>query len=235
MTENTGGFINFYGRRVSHLTDSHKQILATVFPQYNLQQHADINAYLQSLQSKYSAINLEIGFGGGDFLLHSAINRSNEFFIGAEVFVNGVVNLLKNINNHNKPLHNISIYNNNVYLLLSSLPKNFFNNIYILFPDPWPKSKHKKRRLINKSNLKIFYNILKPNGTLRFVSDSADYINWSLQHFLPQSKLWQWQANNPLSFNTAPVDHVITKYHSKAIKQKHSVTYLQFIKKELTK
>jgi tRNA (guanine-N7-)-methyltransferase len=226
-TDIKSNFINFYGRRVSHLSDSNKLIFKDIFPKYEVKENYFLEEEFLNLKNKYSEINLEIGFGSGDFLFHSAKSKPNTFFLGIEVFINGVVAILRKLKDNK--LDNIKIYNNNLYLILDKLPPNFFNNIYILFPDPWHKKKHNKRRLINQDNLNIFYNILKPKGLLRFVSDDADYVSHTMEHFLNDDG-WKWLANSVEDFKNPPDDHIITKYQQKAINKGSAVSYLHYKK-----
>ncbi len=220
-------FINFYGRRVSHLSDSNKLILKDILPLYEVKENYFLEKDFLDLKNKYAEVNLEIGFGGGDFLFHSASKKTNAFYLGIEVFINGVVAILRKLKDNK--LENVKIYNNNLYLILDKLPPNFFNNIYILFPDPWHKKKHNKRRLINQDNLNIFYNILKPNGILRFVSDDADYVSHTIEHFLKDSR-WSWLASSVDDFKKPPQDHITTKYQQKAINKGSAITYLHYKK-----
>ncbi len=221
-------FINFYGRRLSHLSEKSQNLLDQVLPKYLIDVN-DINNMLLKANQTHQEVNLEIGFGSGDFLSASVINNPNKFYLGVEVFLNGVSNLLEKINNKN--VNNLRLYNDNVHYILDALHENMFDNIFILFPDPWPKSKHNKRRIINDNNLIIFHKILKPLGKLRFVSDHYNYVSWSLEHILG-SGYFAWNVNNTIDFTQPPSDHITTKYERKALVDNSKITYCDFINKK---
>ncbi|AIL65983.1 tRNA (guanine-N(7)-)-methyltransferase [Rickettsiales bacterium Ac37b] len=116
------------------------------------------------LNSTYQEIYIEIGFGTGEFITTQAINNPNIAFIGCEPFINGTANLLKLIKEHN--INNIRIWPDDARLLLEQLPSSIIHKIFILFPDPWPKSKHHKRRLINEQFLLLLHHVLKENASI---------------------------------------------------------------------
>ncbi|MDR0484925.1 MAG: tRNA (guanosine(46)-N7)-methyltransferase TrmB [Alphaproteobacteria bacterium] len=218
-------FINFYGRTTGHLSKRSVYLLENLLSKYllNIDNLKDNSFY--KLAQQYEKVNLEIGFGSGDFLFNSVINNPNSLYLGVEVFSNGVATLLDKIDNYSKEevLPNVLIYNANIYYLLDYFTENTFDNLYILFPDPWHKNKHHKRRLINEDNLTLFSKILKKDGVLRFVSDHADYVNWAIEHF---EKSNNFKILNPDDFKITPADHFQTKYERKAIKEGREIAYL---------
>ena len=108
---------------------------------------------IQLLQQTTKAINLEIGFGAGEFILSKAIENPNNIYLGCEVYNPGIIKLIKNLKRNN--IQNVLIYRDDIRELLINTVNLFFNDIYILFPDPWPKKRHHKRRLINASFLQF--------------------------------------------------------------------------------
>ncbi|MDR2008174.1 MAG: tRNA (guanosine(46)-N7)-methyltransferase TrmB [Alphaproteobacteria bacterium] len=212
-------FINFYGRTTGHLSRRAVHLLENLLPKYLL----DMDRFY-SISDNYEKVNLEIGFGSGDFIYNSAVANPKSLYVGVEVFANGVASLLDKIDLSPSSLQNILIYNSNVYYLLEKFQENTFDNLYILFPDPWHKTKHHKRRLINTDNLAVFSKILKKNGVLRFVSDHDDYFNWALEHFADSP---HFEIINPQNFTTLPADHFQTKYERKAIKEGREIRFIE--------
>ncbi len=125
---------------------------------------------------KYNAFVLEIGFGDGEHLLGMALENPTMGFIGCERFINGVANLFKGIEEHQ--LKNIRVFNDDVHFLIEDLPKNKLERIFVLFPDPWPKKKHHKRRLLTKEFMGLCHTLLAPGGKLCMASDIEDYRNF---------------------------------------------------------
>lgn len=116
---------------------------------------------------------LEVGFGSGENILDRAINNPKNAYIGCEVFTGGVVKLLKDIEDNQ--VKNIRIWHADAVELIMRLPLNSLNLVYILHPDPWPKQRHKKRRLINPEFLKLIASRMIPNGDLLIITDHEDY------------------------------------------------------------
>jgi tRNA (guanine-N7-)-methyltransferase len=218
-------FKNFYGRVSGHLSEKSNRLLKDVLPVYSI--NDDFFKHISNFKNTaYKEVTLEIGFGSGDFIFQSAKANPDVLYIGVEVFLNGVASLLGKL--EEQPLSNIKIYNSNLYNILDEIPENIFDNIYILFPDPWPKKKHHKRRLINSDNLFLFSKILKPQGGLRFVSDYPDYVDYALENIL-SSKLFIWNANDVDDFTLPPKNHFETKYERKAKQKGSPISYLDFV------
>lgn len=160
---------------------------------------------------------LEIGFGFGDFFFVNAKNNPSKNFYGCEPHINGIISLFQKL--QNQPLNNIKITNEDVRLVINKFPDNFFEKIYILFPDPWPKQKHHKRRLINTEFLdEILAKKLKLNHKIIIASDDDSYKIWILAHIL-NSKKFAWTAKNADSWQNFPENWVISKYHQKALNE----------------
>ena len=123
---------------------------------------------------------VEIGFGGGEHLAHQAALNPHVDFIGAEPFVNGVAKLLAFV--AEKGLGNIRIHDGDVRYLLEALASCCLTRIYLLYPDPWPKLRHHKRRLVNPETIAEFHRLLRPGGHFIFASDIADYVGWTRTH-----------------------------------------------------
>ena len=123
-----------------------------------------------------SNFRLEIGFGYGENILHNALLNPDINYVGCEVYFNGISNLLQQIDNQS--IQNISIWPGDARVLLEKLPKNIIEKTYILFPDPWPKRKHHKRRLISNEFLLLLANKMKLQGEIIIATDNSDYATW---------------------------------------------------------
>ena len=214
-------FIRSFGRVRNRKLSTPKQFaLSNLLTKYQIKD-------LENLE--FNQINLEIGFGFGDFLFENAKNNPDILFIGCEPHINGVANLLFKLNN--EPLKNIRIFVGDNRLLLQTTSKKIFNKIYILFPDPWPKTKHHKRRLINTNFLKFIYLRIKNDGKLIIATDDNSYKKWIMIKYF-ESKLWQWQANSKMDWQIFPKKWIKTKYQKKAEISNRENIYLTFLPRQ---
>lgn len=170
---------------------------------------------------------LEIGFGGGEHLAGQAARHPDVTFIGCEPFLNGVGSALRHIEEQN--LSNVRILAEDARPLLDKLPDGAVSRIFILFPDPWPKARHNKRRLIQPETIASFARLLRPGGRLRFATDWADYADWTLQRFLDHPD-FTWPAQGQADWNTPPQDHLTTRYETKGLGDCKPV-FLDFVRK----
>ena len=125
---------------------------------------------------------LEIGFGSGEIILKNAKQFSNNLYIGVEYYKKGIAQLLNNIESEN--LENVRLYYGNATLFIKNIDSNFFDEIWLIYPDPWPKKKHWKRRFIQKSTIIELSRILKFRGRFLFFTDNSSYAVWGLKHIL---------------------------------------------------
>lgn len=215
---------NFYGRKLGRLSLLAKDLLQNLLPAYALTKSDFQNDNFHTITKPFKEINLEVGFGSGDFLWQVAQLHPEDFYLGVEVFQSGIATLLAKL--QNKELKNLKIYPNSLYDILDLLPVSYFNNIYVLFPDPWFKLRHHKRRIINSHNLQTFAKILKPNGTLVVASDIAEYITWSVEYL--QKGGWQIEmySSSRLMVGNDAKDHLKTRYEEKAMQAGRSITYI---------
>ncbi len=175
-------------------------------------------------------VTLEIGFGGGEHLLHLARRFPDEGFIGAEPFLNGVAKTLNGISNDG--LKNIRIHHGDVSMVLQALPDACLERIYILYPDPWPKPRHYKRRLIQEEFIAELFRVLKPNAELRFASDIVSYVDWALARILRHGG-FLWRANSAADWLTPYKNWPSTRYEAKAFREGRTPHYFTFIKGKL--
>ena len=175
-------FYQFHGRRISKkISASNINLVKNKFKEHSID-HDVINLLNKksynlnlSLNNNFEKIIIEVGFGNGDYLISNAIKNPNFLYIGSEVYINGIVKVLKYITESN--IDNIKLCGINFLYLLKSLKFKTIDEIYIINPDPWPKKKHIKRRLLNCDNLLLMNKILKKKGKIFISTDSEDYFN----------------------------------------------------------
>ncbi|MCA1438872.1 tRNA (guanosine(46)-N7)-methyltransferase TrmB [Ensifer sp. IC4062] len=170
-------------------------------------------------------IRLEIGFGGGEHLVHRAAEDPATGFIGVEPFVNSMAKLLGQI--EARELANVRLYDDDATQVLDWLPTASVDQIDLLYPDPWPKRKHWKRRFVSKINLDRFARILKPGGLFCFASDIDTYVNWTLLHCRDHAA-FEWTAEKSADWLTPFTGWPSTRYEAKARREGRSSAYLTF-------
>ncbi len=168
---------------------------------------------------------LEIGFGGGEHLGEEARQCADTGFIGVEPFVNGMAKMLGLIEDDG--LTNIRLYDDDATKLLDWLPADSLDQIDLLYPDPWPKKRHWKRRFVNQANLDRFARVLKPDGLFRFASDIDTYINWTLNH-VDRHGGFKWCARQAGDWTNPWSGWTRTRYEKKAIREGRTPCYLEF-------
>ncbi len=172
---------------------------------------------------------LEIGFGGGEHLAHQADLHPNTAIIGCEPYLNGVADLLRHIDTNR--LNNIRIYADDARLLIDRLPDASIARAFILYPDPWPKARHKKRRLIQAPLLDRLARVMQPGACLRIATDDDDYCTWILEHALAHPA-FAWNAKTSTDWLTPPENWITTRYEQKkAVQRGITPSYLNFIRK----
>ena len=171
------------------------------------------------------AIWLEIGFGGGEHLIWQAQAHPGIGFLGCEPFVNGLARLLRCVEDEN--LQNIRVFPDDARLLLGALPDACLDRVFLLFPDPWPKTRHHKRRFVSVENLHMLARVMKDGAELRLASDDMGYVGWMLRHLLADAN-FTWDALTPADWRVRPADWPETRYEAKAIRQDRRPAYLRF-------
>ncbi len=170
---------------------------------------------------------LEIGFGGGEHLLARAQAQPQCGFIGCEVFRNGIAKLIRGIDDAR--LSNIRIYPDDVRDILDDFPDQCFDVIYLLYPDPWPKIRHHKRRFISQAHLDHICRLLTPQGSFFVASDIPDYVNWTLAHIRQHGGL-EFTAEKADDWRQPFKDGPSTRYEKKALAAGRVPSYLHFHK-----
>jgi len=174
---------------------------------------------------------LEIGFGGAEHLVATARARPDVQLIGCEPFVNGVAKALSQIEEHQ--ISNISIFDDDVSKLLDELPSSCVSRVFILYPDPWPKLRHRKRRLISGHFLERLARIMKPEAELRFATDIDDYAAWTLCR-VDASSHFVWEQSHPREWSSPWEGWTSTRYEAKALREGRSPVYLTFRRRSQT-
>jgi tRNA (guanine-N7-)-methyltransferase len=171
------------------------------------------------------AVWLEIGFGAGEHLAAQAAAHAAVGFIGCEVFENGVAKLLAEIEQHR--LANIRLFLDDARLLLASLSEASLARVFILFPDPWPKLRHHKRRIVSRATLDALARVMADGAELRLATDDRGYLAWMLEHVTAHPD-FEWLAQRPADWRERPADWPATRYEQKAIAAGRMPTFLRF-------
>lgn len=219
----------FFGRRKGKpLREKQAEGLATLLPQLKLDLGNPAPDTIESLYDfSVERMRLEIGFGGGEHLIHRAAENPSTGFIGVEPFVNSMAKLLTSVEEHG--LRNIRLYDDDATQVLDWLPDASIDQIDLLYADPWPKRKHWKRRFVSQVNLERFHRVLKPGATFCFASDIDTYVNWTLIHCRDHGG-FAWQAEQASDWLTPYAGWPGTRYENKARREGRSSAYLTFIK-----
>ena len=182
----------------------------------------------QSLFPQADEIWLEVGFGGGENLAWQAAHNPSVGLIGAEPFINGVGKLLGQIDQ--QQLKNIRIHFGDARPFLEALADASLTRLFVLHPDPWPKKRHHKRRMISPWFFSVAARLLKPGGQLRVASDIPDYVAWTLMH-AQNAREFSWTAERAVDWRRRPEDWPQTRYEAKALKEGRKPAYLIFHRK----
>ena len=170
-----------------------------------------------------SEVLLEIGFGSGEHLINQAKTHPRTGFIGVEPFINGMAKALASIADHS--LCNTRLHHGDASELLAWLPDSSLAGIDLLYPDPWPKRRHWKRRFVQEQSIAAMARILRPGAEFRFATDVADYAAWTLAHF-QRSPAFEWTAERAADWSTPWPGFSATRYEAKARHQGRTPCYL---------
>ncbi len=171
---------------------------------------------------------LEIGFGAGEHIAALARANSSIAMIGCEPFLNGVARLLTTIDRDG--LGNIRIFRDDARLLLAALTPECIQRAFVLFPDPWPKARHHKRRFVSPDNIARLARVLSDGAELRVATDDSGYLAWILEHSLACDD-FQWMARRATDWRVRPADWPATRYETKAIASGRRCAYFRFRRK----
>jgi tRNA (guanine-N7-)-methyltransferase len=171
---------------------------------------------------------LEIGFGGGEHLLWQARHNPGVALIGCEPYEDGVVKVLSAVDD--EKLANVRVHMGDAREILRTLAPSSIDRAFILFPDPWPKRKHAKRRLVNRALLALLARAMKPGAELRIATDIGDYARTMLEAFSGEPK-FAWKAESPADWRSRPADWPETRYEAKAAAAGRLRYYFRFLRR----
>lgn len=216
---------DLYGRRLGRPLSAHQQSLVRDFLPTIGVPGGPID--LAALFPNATSFALEVGFGGGEHLSAIAELHPETGFIGCEPFANGVAKLLTAVDA--RKLTNVRVQPDDARDILQRLPDGMLSTVFVLFPDPWPKLRHHKRRFIQPATLTQIARVLKRGGELRVATDHADYARWTLMHLLNDNR-FEWSAARAADWRARPADWVATRYEQKALQAGRACVYLRFFR-----
>jgi tRNA (guanine-N7-)-methyltransferase len=216
----------FFGRRKGHkLRPGQTRLMSEVLPALALDLTKPASDLRLLFPVPVDPVRLEIGFGGGEHLLHEARQNPGTGFIGCEPYQNGMARALAVI--EAEGLKNIRLHYGDALGLIEWLPEASLARIDILYPDPWPKRRHWKRRFISDQRVARLSKLLATGGELRFATDIASYAEWALLRLLHAPAL-VWTAERADDWRVAWPGFSSTRYEAKAISSGRRPTYLRF-------
>ncbi len=219
-----------YGRRKGpRLSARQNRLVQNLLPDLRITPRGGAATAFNSLfPSSIQGVWLEVGFGAGEHIAWQAEVNPDIGIIGCEPFINGIAKLLTRIEEKN--LKNIRIYDNDARHILDWLPDQSLDRIFVLFPDPWPKKRHHKRRFISSETLDLLARAMKNGAEFRFASDSGDYIRATL-FAVRNHKDFEWRDSRPSDWREHKHDWPGTRYEQKAIDEGRRPYFLTFIRK----
>ncbi|WP_017931231.1 tRNA (guanosine(46)-N7)-methyltransferase TrmB [Robiginitomaculum antarcticum] len=210
-----------YGRAKGKPLSAYQSgLIETLLPDISVSVDAPLYG-LEQFDSRY----LEIGFGAAEHILHRASENPRNAYIGAEPFLNGVAKACAGIDRGG--LDNIRLYHGDVRDLFPAMGRHSLDGMYILFPDPWPKSRHNKRRIMSKEFITQIHGLIKPGGFLCFASDILDYVDWTLTRIDAHSG-FGFSPDSKADFLTPYTGWPGTRYQKKATREGRIPHYFTF-------
>ncbi len=208
---NAAGEYRLFGRTIGKPLSTRQQTLVdNLLPKIGLPPLGEIDP--ARLATGKTANILEIGFGSGEHLIGQASGQPQALYVGIEPFVNGVAKTLVAI--EDGKLSNIRLHRGDARDVLPRFVGACFDRIFLLFPDPWHKKRHAKRRFIQQSTRDDFARILKPGGRFRVATDVKSYADHAMIEFMGDDR-FEWTAESAADWRIPPVDHVRTRYETK--------------------
>jgi len=227
-----------YGRSVGKkLRRGQLELVESLLPQIAVPAEGPVTA--ERLFGDDRPLHFEIGFGGGEHMGARADMLPDHGFIGAEPFINGVAQALVHVSGgvqgkigaRRPPLANVRIHHGDALEVLKRVPDGALTFIYLLHPDPWPKARHAKRRMMNDGPVDMFAAKLRPGGEFRFGTDHPVYLRHALMVMRRHRAQFEWLCEMPEDFRKRPGGWVETRYEAKAREQGHEVWYFRYRRK----
>jgi tRNA (guanine-N7-)-methyltransferase len=216
----------FFGRRKGHaLKPRQAALFETLLPRLALDLDHPAPADLRMLFDRVDGVQLESGFGGGEHLIAEAERNPNTGFIGIEPFINGMAKALAAIDD--RGLTNIRLHHGDATDVLAWLPNASLARFDLLYPDPWPKRRHWKRRFVQDGSIAQIARVVRPGSEFRFVTDWPDYAAWTLRH-LARAPDFEWTAERADDWRQPWPGFTSTRYEAKARREGRVPCYLIF-------
>lgn len=218
-----------FGRRRGRIASPRQQqLMSDVLPGISLDLKSPTPADLNTLfEPPVDEVWLEIGFGGAEHMIWQADRNRNVGLIGCEPYEDGVVKALRAV--QEMSLNNVLLHADDARDALRWLPEKSISRCFVLFPDPWPKKRHVRRRLVNPQLFRALGRVMKPGGELRIGTDIGDYLRTILIAFQQQSD-FVWPCSNAEKWRVRPDDWPQTRYEQKAVREGRRCYYLSFIR-----
>lgn len=213
----------FFGRRLGRTVRAHQQgLFGTLLPELEVKLPEAGQLDPSTLFANSGDLIVEIGYGGGEHLARQAAENPDTNFIGCEVYSGGIGKMLEKIANDD--LKNIRLFPDDALQLLQKMPDASVDGVYLLYPDPWPKSRHHKRRFVSPLTLAELARVIRPGGFFRFASDIEDYANWTLAHIQRQPD-FTWNPAAPGAWHEPYPGWQPTRYEQKARREGRMQSY----------
>jgi tRNA (guanine-N7-)-methyltransferase len=218
-----------YGRRQGHKLRSHQEsLMRDLLPKLSVPMTVKNIAPSSLFDPSVKQVWLEIGFGGGEHLIAQAQANPDVGLIGCEPFINGVAKLLAEVDK--KGLSNVRVHHNDARDVLERLDDASLDRVFLLFPDPWHKKRHHKRRFVSNETLDQLARIMKGGAEFRVATDIKNYCRWTLREVRAHG-IFEWQAETAADWRVRPDDWPGTRYEAKAGREGRVPVYLTFRRK----
>lgn len=211
----------FFGRRSGKkLHDGQKAQVADLLPRFELVLDGPLDP--KTVFPEKSRFVVEIGYGGGEHLARKAAEEPDTGFVGCEVFTGGIGKMVQAIDA--RGLTNVRLFTDDALKLLLALPEASVDAVYLLYPDPWPKTRHHKRRFVSPTTLAELARVIRPGGDFFFATDIEDYANWTLAHVL-RAPQFGFDAPEPGSWHVPYPGWQPTRYEQKARREGRMISF----------
>jgi tRNA (guanine-N7-)-methyltransferase len=214
-----------YGRSSGHkLRKGQQELVDALLPKIEVPANGEITA--RGLFGDDRPLHFEIGFGGGEHLAYRADLLPDHGFIGCEPFLNGVATALGHVRDQH--LGNVRLWRADALDVLRRVPDASLSFVYLLHPDPWPKARHAKRRMVNDGPIDLIASKMKPGSELRIATDHPVYLLWALMVMQRHGHQFEWLAQKPADFLERPGGWPATRYEAKAAREGRRAYFLRY-------